>query len=307
MLRTFTRSLRLTTKIYLLCAVYVVGYFLCGTLAYSSGDPLVVLGVGVGFIALGGLLAWYIADGVARPLGNFAARLEGLSHGNAGLLKWVKAVDRKDELGDVARAFNEFADRLSKIIGEVLTAASALSSASAQLRGSAQSLSRATSEQVASVEQTTASLEQINASISQNVENSRQMERMALDGVKGADESSDSASRSVAAMKTIAEKNKIIEEIAYQTNLLALNAAIEAARAGENGKGFAVVATEVRKLAERSQNAAKEIGVLTASSVQVAERSGSLLEDLLPAITKTAELVQEVATASREQASGVAQ
>jgi len=157
------------------------------------------------------------------------------------------------------------------------------------------------------VQETSASLQQMNASITQNAENSRQMERMAFDGVKGVDESSQTAIRSVTAMRTIAEKNTIIEAIAYQTNLLALNAAIEAARAGEHGKGFAVVATEVRKLAEKSQDAAKEIAHLTASSVSIAERSGSLLKELAPAIRKTAELVQEVATASREQASGVAQ
>ena len=309
MLRAFTRSIRLTTKLYLLCAVFVVGYLLCGALAYSSAGAELHFAFGLGgvFIALGVYFTWYLADAVARPLANFAARLDSVSHGNAGLLKWDKAVDRRDELGDVARAFNQFADRIGQIIGEVLAAASALSSAAAQVYSSAQSLSQGTSEQAASVEQTTSSLQEINASIGQNVENSRQMERTALDGVKGADETSYSASQSLAAMKTIAEKNTIIEEIAYQTNLLALNAAIEAARAGEQGKGFAVVATEVRKLAERSQSAAKEIGALTASSVTIAERSGDLLKDLLPAIKKTAELVQEVATASREQASGVAQ
>lgn len=313
MLRTLTRSVKLSTKCYLLCAVFTIGYLLSGALVYAAlgaeaaTQLYLAFALGGAFIVCGCFLGWYLADGVGRPLLNFANRLESLNHGDAGLLKWVKAVDRGDELGAVARAFNSFADRLTQIIGEVLAAASALAAAAAQISGSAQILSLGTADQAASVQETSASLEQMNASITQNAENSRQMERMAFDGVKGVDESSQTAAQSVTAMKTIAEKNTIIEAIAYQTNLLALNAAIEAARAGEHGKGFAVVATEVRKLAERSQDAAKEIAHLTSSSVNIAERSGALLKELVPAIKKTAELVQEVATASREQASGVAQ
>jgi methyl-accepting chemotaxis protein len=147
----------------------------------------------------------------------------------------------------------------------------------------------------------------MNASISQNADNSRQMEQMASKGVKDGEESGQAVRETVTAMKSIAEKVSIIEEIAYQTNLLALNAAIEAARAGDHGKGFAVVATEVRKLAERSQAAAREISALASSSVRTAERSGALLAELVPAIRKTADLVQEVAAASREQASGISQ
>jgi methyl-accepting chemotaxis protein len=196
---------------------------------------------------------------------------------------------------------------LSQVIGEVRNASNGLASASALVSSSAQTLSQGTSEQAASVEETTASLQQMNASITQNAENSRQMEQMALKGAKDMEQSGRAVAESVEAMKTIAEKITIVEEIAYQTNLLALNAAIEAARAGEHGKGFAVVAAEVSKLAERSQGAAQEISALAASSVKVAERSGELLRELAPAIRKTAELVQEVATASREQSAGVAQ
>jgi methyl-accepting chemotaxis protein len=196
---------------------------------------------------------------------------------------------------------------ITQVAAEVRSGADALAAAAAQVAASSQILSQGTTEQAASVEETTSSLEQMSASITQNAENSRQTEEMGLRGAKDAEESGAAVRDTVGAMREIADKISIVEEIAYQTNLLALNAAIEAARAGEHGKGFAVVATEVRKLAERSQGAAKEIGGLASSSVRVAERSGQLLADLVPAIRKTAGLVQEVAAASAEQSSGVGQ
>ncbi len=216
----------------------------------------------------------------------------------------VTPQSERDTLGN---ALGTMVSRLTQVIGEVWTGANALSSASAQLSATAQALSQGTSEQAASVEETTSSLEQMSASVSQNADNSRATESTALKGAEDASESAKAVAETLQAMTAITEKISIIEEIAYQTNLLALNAAIEAARAGEHGKGFAVVATEVRKLAERSQTAAKEIGDLATSSVRVAERSGQLLKDLVPGIRKTAELVQEVAAASREQSAGVSQ
>jgi methyl-accepting chemotaxis protein len=147
----------------------------------------------------------------------------------------------------------------------------------------------------------------MSGSIAQNAENGRRTERMALQGANEAEEGGKAFAETLAATRTIVEQIAIIEELAYQTNLLALNAAIEAARAGEHGKGFAVVASEVRKLAERAQRAAKEIGTLAGSSMKVADRSGRLLADLVPAIRETADLVQAISAASQEQASGVAQ
>jgi methyl-accepting chemotaxis protein len=257
-------------------------------------------------VILGAIASLLIARHISKPMQLLLQRLYEITQGDGNLTKRLDA-GVGGEIGEAARLFNNFMGSLAQVIGQVRELASGLASAAAQVSSSAQTLSQGTSEQAASVEETTTSLEQMNASITLNTENSRQMEQMALRGAKDVEQSGRAVTESVEAMKTIAEKITIIEEIAYQTNLLALNAAIEAARAGEHGKGFAVVATEVSKLAERSQRAAQEISALAGSSVRVAERSGELLRELVPAIQRTAELVQEVATASREQSAGVEQ
>ena len=209
--------------------------------------------------------------------------------------------------GQVKTSANSTADNLTQVIGEVRAASDALSGAAGQVSATAQALSQAASEQAASVEQTTASIDVMSASIAQNSDNARVTDGMATKTNKEASEGGTAVGQTVSAMKQIASKIGIIDDIAYQTNLLALNAAIEAARAGEHGKGFAVVAAEVRKLAERSQLAAREIGDLAGSSVATAERAGKLLDEIVPSIQKTSELVQEIAAASSEQSESVVQ
>ncbi|MCF8167784.1 MAG: chemotaxis protein [Rhodoferax sp.] len=209
--------------------------------------------------------------------------------------------------GKVKDNANSTAENLTRVLGEVRAAADALTGAANQVSATAQSLSQAASEQAASVEETTESVDVMSASISQNSDNAKVTDGMASKTSREATEGGSAVSQTVAAMKQIAAKIGIVDDIAYQTNLLALNAAIEAARAGEHGKGFAVVAAEVRKLAERSQQAAKEIGGLAADSVSTAERAGKLLDEIVPSIQKTSELVQEIAAASAEQSESVVQ
>ncbi|MGB8929999.1 MAG: methyl-accepting chemotaxis protein, partial [Anaeromyxobacteraceae bacterium] len=263
------------------------------------------LGVVTGIIALFvGLLGWFIARSLAIPIREAMGVARRLAKGD---LTVTVAAGGRDELGRLLGAQADLVSELSHVIGEVRAGSQALTHASSQVSQASQGLSQGTGELSSSVDSITAALEQMNVSIERNAQNSRLTDEMARKGAHDATEGGKAVAETVAAMNVIAEKISIIDEIAYQTNLLALNAAIEAARAGDQGRGFAVVAGEVRKLAERAQHAAREIGGLAESSVSVADRSRTLLEALVPSIQKTADLVQEVAAASQQQAAGVAQ
>jgi len=215
--------------------------------------------------------------------------------------------DYQGAFDQVKQSLNNTVAKLAQTISDVSATTDTIASATQQVSSTAQSLSQASSEQASSVEETSASVEEMSASIKQNTENAKVADTMSADGTKKAAEGGQAVSETVTAMKQIAKKIGIIDDIAYQTNLLALNAAIEAARAGEHGKGFAVVAAEVRKLAERSQVAAQEIGQLAGNSVGLAEKAGRLLDEIVPATKKTADLVQEITAASQEQTTGVEQ
>jgi len=218
----------------------------------------------------------------------------------------IRAVS-KDELGRVSREINKMADGLEKLIIDIRLSATENASVATQIASGSRNMSEGSSQQAASAEEASSAVEEMHATIRQNADNATQTESIAQKSARDALESGKAVSLTVSAMKEIAQKIVIIEEISRQTNLLALNAAIEAARAGEHGKGFAVVAAEVRKLAERSQIAAREIGDLSSSSVVVAEEAGVMLGKLVPDIQKTAELVQEISAASKEQMSGAEQ
>ncbi|WP_052700279.1 methyl-accepting chemotaxis protein [Methylocucumis oryzae] len=243
-------------------------------------------------------------DAVIGPLNEVKRVLLAMEQGD---MTQTIAQVYQGQLEQLRQAANNTAHRLSSTIGEVMSAASQLANAAEQVRVTAQSLSQAASEQASNVEETSASIEQMSASINQNAESAQITDRIATKARDEAVEGGDAVKLTVEAMKQIAERIGIIDDIAYQTNMLALNAAIEAARAGDHGKGFAVVAAEVRKLAERSQIAAQEISELASSSVSTAERAGRLLNEIVPSIGRTSDLVQEITAASQEQASGAGQ
>jgi methyl-accepting chemotaxis protein len=223
---------------------------------------------------------------------------------SGNLLIEVRSRSERDEL---MKALAAMVKTLSDVVQEVKTAVDNVATGSQQTSSSSAQLSQGATEQAASVEEVSSSMEQMGARIKQNADNANQTERIALKAAGDAKEGGQAVAQTVEAMKQIAGKTSIIGEIARQTNLLALNAAIEAARAGEHGKGFAVVAAEVRKLAERSHKAAGEITDLSSTSVSVAEKAGELLGRILPDVQKTADLVQEISAASREQDQGTSQ
>jgi len=270
---------------------------------FESAQNLMT-GLAIGATLLGLLTAFVVTRSVTRPLAQ-ATKVAGLLA--EGDLSVKIDVQGRDEVAQLQEAMDNMVNKLSHIISDVRATSDSLSSASEEISATAQSLSQGATEQAASVEEISSTLDETSASVQQNSENASITDNMATQAAVDASQGGEAVNLTVEAMKSIASKIGIIDDIAYQTNLLALNAAIEAARAGEHGKGFAVVAEEVRKLAERSQEAAQEIGELAGSSVAQAERAGKLLHDMVPAIRKTSDLVKEIAAASQEQSSGVGQ
>ncbi len=267
-----------------------------------TGSMMAVLVVVI--VVFASILSVIISRSVTMPVNRVVEVANAIASGNLSVE--IKA-DRGDELGRLQTAMATMVDSLRGVISELRNGSSALSSAAGQVAATSTSLSQGTSEQAASVEEVSASLEEMGSAIAQNADNSKSMEQMSAAGSRDAEDAGRVVKQTVEAMRSIAERVGLIEDIAYQTNLLALNAAIEAARAGEHGRGFAVVATEVRKLAERSQVAAKEIRTVAGDSVEIAEKAGERLDELVPRIRKASELTQEVSAASSEQAAGVSQ
>ena len=274
--------------------------------AHQDGNraQLLLISAVVASLVIGLAAAIWISISIARGLGR-AVNLAGAVAG--GDLTQTINVSSNDEIGDLVKSLNAMVERLRQVVEEALTAASNVSAGSQELSASAEQLSQGATEQASSAEEASSSMEEMASNVKQNADNANQTEKIAAQSAKDAEASGVAVGRAVQAMQTIAEKITIVQEIARQTDLLALNAAVEAARAGEHGKGFAVVASEVCKLAERSQAAAADIGTLSTETVKVAQEAGDMLSKLVPDIKKTAELVQEITAACREQDVGSAQ
>jgi len=264
-----------------------------------------IIGIGVAFLVASLAVSLFIVRSVQNQLGADPSIIAGIASNIANGDLRITFTEKKSigVYGDM----KIMTERLTEIIESVISSADNVASGSQQLSSSSQLLSQGSTEQAANNEEVTASLEEMSASIQTNTDNANQTESIAKNVAAEAEKSGEAVLETVDAMKSIANKISIIEEISRQTNLLALNAAIEAARAGEHGKGFAVVAAEVRKLAENSQRAAAEISQLSIGSVEVADRAGALLAELLPKIRQTTDLVQEISSSSSEQRVGAEQ
>jgi methyl-accepting chemotaxis protein len=270
---------------------------------YGSARSLMI-GMGVAAVLITLIAAAYLALLIARGLKAAGDAMRQVAEGD---LTRTVDVTSNDEIGDLLGHVNTMIERLRGVVGDAGVAAENVSAGSQELSANSEQVSQGATEQAAAAEQASASMEEMAANIKQNADNAAQTEKIARQSSKDAESSGVAVERAVGAMRTIAEKIGIVQEIARQTDLLALNAAVEAARAGEHGRGFAVVASEVRKLAERSQHAAAEIGAVSTETVQAAAQAGEMLSKLVPDIRRTAELVSEISVACREQDIGASQ
>ncbi|MGW8189598.1 methyl-accepting chemotaxis protein [Sphingomonas hankookensis] len=263
-----------------------------------------LIGVGVAAALLAVICSVWISLTVSRGLKRVSIAVETVADGN---LQQITQTGGNDEIKDLVDTVNRMIERLRSVIGQTNQAANLVAAGSQQLSASSEQVSQGATEQAAAAEEASASMEEMAVNIKQNADNAAQTEKIARQSSKDAEASGVAVDRAVGAMRVIAEKIGIVQEIARQTDLLALNAAVEAARAGEHGRGFAVVASEVRKLAERSQTAAAEISAVSGDTVQAAAQAGEMLTKLVPDIRRTAELVAEISAACREQDIGAAQ
>jgi methyl-accepting chemotaxis protein len=260
-----------------------------------------VLFFGISALTAGILATRTIVTGPLRESATFARRMA------EGELNLTLHYPHDDEMGDLVQDLSGMSKSLGTIVNDVIESAEAVASGSCQLTASSDSLSQSVIHQSDTMQQVSSAVEQVSAGIVANAENARKTERIAAETARSANEGGKAVSETVSAMKKIAERIGFIEEIARQTNLLALNAAIEAARAGEEGKGFAVVAGEVRKLAERSATAAAEIAELSFTSLDISDKAGKIIRDIVPEVQQTARLVHEITTSSDEQRTGAEQ